>query len=264
MPVTRAQLLEALETSFFIYPETPGLLTRVPVHGVRGRVTPLSHPLLNLVGAASLDERTADQAIREVHQYFVQEQKAYGWLTGSHSRPADLPARLRSAGLTEAAALAGMALMDLSQAVPSNPDVSVCEVPAGEFRAHSALLAESYGLPGEVAAYLTEMLAQAGDVLRGRAYLAYVRGHDAPVAFGNLFHLPGSALVLLGGAATLAAYRGRGVYSSMVARRLADARADGAEAAIVQAVRDTSAPICASLGFEEIGALEMFAWSPEV
>ena len=43
-----------------------------------------------------------------------------------------------------------------------------------------------------------------------------------------------------------------------MARRLADARQDGIEAAVIQAVRTTSAPICRKLGFVEIAPLEMY------
>jgi len=47
-----------------------------------------------------------------------------------------------------------------------------------------------------------------------------------------------------------------------VKRRLDDARADGREAAVIQADRNTSAPICAKLGFRELCSLEVYVWSP--
>ncbi len=75
-------------------------------------------------------------------------------------------------------------------------------------------------------------------------------------------YIPDSKIVLLGGAATLLEARGRGVYSALVRRRLDDARADGREAAVIQADRDTSAPICAKLGFRELCSMEVFAWTP--
>ena len=45
-----------------------------------------------------------------------------------------------------------------------------------------------------------------------------------------------------------------------MAKRLADARAMGMEAAILQADRTTSAPICANLGFEEVCSIDLYAW----
>jgi len=55
-------------------------------------------------------------------------------------------------------------------------------------------------------------------------------------------------------------HRGRGIYTALVAKRLADARADGRTAAVIQAVRSTSAPIAAKLGFREMCGLEFYAW----
>jgi len=75
--------------------------------------------------------------------------------------------------------------------------------------------------------------------------------------------IPHQPIVVLFCAATLEAYRGQGVYTSLVARRLADAHSDGAQAAVIQAVRTTSAPICQKLGFVEMCGLEWYAWFPE-
>src|SRR5205814_500273 len=63
----------------------------------------------------------------------------------------------------------------------------------------------------------------------------------------------------LGRAATRPGPRGPGLYAALLARGLADARADGGTAAVIQADRATSAPICAKLGFRELCGLEMFA-----
>jgi len=40
-------------------------------------------------------------------------------------------------------------------------------------------------------------------------------------------------------------------------------RGEGIEAAVIQAVRSTSAPLCWSLGFEEVCSQKLYAWSPE-
>ncbi len=93
-------------------------------------------------------------------------------------------------------------------------------------------------------------------------YHAFVPDRNGPVAFGNLVFVPNTSIVLLGGAATLGDLRGRGIYTSLVARRLADARAAGADAAVIQAVRETSAPVCSRLGFKEMLPIDFFAWVP--
>ena len=78
-----------------------------------------------------------------------------------------------------------------------------------------------------------------------------------------MIYLPDQPIVVLYCAATLDAYRGRGVYTSLVARRLADAYRDGARAAVIQAVGSTSAPICQKLGFVEFCTMNWYIWEPE-
>lgn len=145
----------------------------------------------------------------------------------------------------------------------AHPGVCVRAVTAADFRAHGDLLANSYGLPADVAIFLGDLLARAHGTVKFRAYFAYPDDvSPEPIAFSTLLYLPDSPIALLGGAATLPEHRGHGVYSGMVARRLADPRADGAQAAVIQVVRSTSAPICARLGFTEISALDLFACMP--
>ena len=58
-------------------------------------------------------------------------------------------------------------------------------------------------------------------------------------------------------------HRGRGVYSSLLSRRLWDAHARGKKAAVLQAARATSAPICERHGFVDVCSLEFYLWFPE-
>jgi N-acetylglutamate synthase-like GNAT family acetyltransferase len=75
-----------------------------------------------------------------------------------------------------------------------------------------------------------------------------------------MFPFPTSTVAVMQGAATLNPYRGQGVYTALMATRLADARAMGMEAAILQADLTTSAPICANLGFKEVCSFDLYAW----
>ena len=56
--------------------------------------------------------------------------------------------------------------------------------------------------------------------------------------------------------------RGRGTYTALMAARLAEARAMGKDAAVLQGDRKTSAPICVKLGFREVCSVDFYAWSP--
>jgi GNAT superfamily N-acetyltransferase len=141
--------------------------------------------------------------------------------------------------------------------------VRVEETSMKDALAETEMMALAYGLPLEVMRVFNEFLAAAAERIKSRGYFGYVAGNDKPVAWSYLAYLPDSPTVLLGGAATLEEHRGQGIYTALVARRLADARADGRTSAIIQADRRTSAPICAKLGFREICALELFASAHE-
>jgi hypothetical protein len=260
MSPTDDELVAAIEETLLFYPPVPGLSEDLGIAGVRGRVTPLSHPLANLVGLARLGADDADATISRVKERFASERKAFGWVTGPSTTPADLAERLEAAGIHHEEALAGMALTDLATPMRSNETVRVREVTPDEASRESAMMARAYGMPEDVATLFVRLLA-AGGPIRSRGYLAYL-DDERPVAWSYLVYVPESEVVLLGGAATVAEARGHGIYTTLVKRRLDDARADGRTAAIIQAVRGTSAPICARLGFRELCSLDVFGWAP--
>jgi len=258
--VVERDLVEAIESTLFIYPSVPGLLQDLGIPGLRGRITKLSHPLANLCGDARFSQREADSMIEKVRNRYGD--LAFGWLTGPSTRPVDLPARLEAAGLQHADSVAGMALTDLAQPIDVNPKARVREVTWQDAIANSDVMARAYGLPTDVMRLFNEIVAMSADRVKARAYVTSL-DDDTIVAWAWLIYLPDSPTVLLGGAATLEEYRGHGLYTALVARRLADARADGRTAAIIQGDRRTSAPICAKLGFREICGLEIFASAHE-
>jgi GNAT superfamily N-acetyltransferase len=261
LSVTDEALIQAIESSLLVYPPVSGLTEDLGVRGVRGRVTDLSHPLANLVGLADIAPDAVDATLRLVRNRYSGGRKAYGWITGPLTRPRDLGARLVASGLVMEEDLAGMALTDLAVPIAVDPKIEIREATLHEAQGASAMMARAYGIPEEVARFFNVLLAMTDSKVPNRGYLAYVDGGTEPVAWSYLVYLPDSPTVLLGGAATLPEHRGRGIYSALVAKRLADARADGRTAAVIQAVRSTSAPICAKLGFREVCGLEFYAWA---
>jgi GNAT superfamily N-acetyltransferase len=256
MTPSERDLVDAIESTLFVYPPVAGLFQDLGVPGLRGRLSKISHPLTNLAGDARFSDREADAMIAKVRERYGK--MAFGWVTGPSTRPTDLPRRLEAAGLTHAESLAGMMLADLGRAIEVKGDPRVEEVTVADAQSRSEMMAQAYGSPVEVIRFFNEVLAATASRIKSRMYFGYVDG-GAPVAWSYLVYLPDSPLVLLGGAATLAEHRGHGLYSALVARRLADARADGRAAAVIQADRATSAPICAKLGFKELCSLEVFA-----
>ena len=252
-------LVEAIESTLFIFPSVSGLTHDLGIAGLRGRVTKVSHPIANFCGDARFSEREADTLIEKVRQRYGHLE--FGWVTGPSTKPLDLPRRLEAAGLKHEESLAGMSLTDLATPIAVNPAVRVKEVSMPDALAHADMMARAYGFPIDVMRLFNDMVAASADRIRTRVYFAYVDGDD-PVAWSYLTYVADSPTVLLGGAATLEDYRGHGAYTALVAQRLADARADGRTSAIVQADRKTSAPICAKLGFRELCGLEIFTSGP--
>jgi hypothetical protein len=264
MNVHRQALVAAAEETIHIWGAATPLFTQLAIPGVRGQIGPTSFPPLNAVGMARLDEQTVDAAIAAVIDRFESEDRAFAWAIGPSSTPADLADRLEAAGLQRFEELVGMALLDLDQEVPSSPTVRIEEVSTDRMRSAATMMATAFGLgmTAEDAVTMVEGTELVSDRYPSRWYLAFDDGGEAPVGFSFMIGTDVPQIVLFGGAATLPANRGRGIYRSFVARRLRDARAQGAQAAVIQAVRGTSAPICGRLGFEELCPLDVYAWVP--
>jgi GNAT superfamily N-acetyltransferase len=258
--VAEDALILAIESSLQVYPPVSGLSEDLGVKGVRGRVTDLSHPLANLVGMANLAPADVDATLKLVRNRYSGGRKAYGWVTGPLTRPVDLGERLAASGMVKADELAGMALTDLAVPVAVDPSIEVREGSLQEAQAASAMMGRAYDMPEEIARFFNVLLAMTHSKVKNAGYFAYADGGSEPVGWSYLVYLPDSPIVLLGGAATVPEQRGRGIYSALVAKRLADARADGRSAAVIQAVRSTSAPIAAKIGFREVCGLEFYAW----
>jgi len=251
-------LLNALETSAFLVPELPDRVARLWVPGIQGRITTDSDPFANLVGAATLDDENVEETIWQVRDIYASEGQEFGWLVGPLSSPADLADHLAEAGLTRTTELAGMVDTDLGREIATNPAVYIHEATHDDLELAVHTLADAMGISPDRTRAVTEALFLSPEPIERRVYLAFVEGVAEPVATAGMIYVPDLPIVLLLSAATRADFRGYGIYTSLMARRLADARRDGIEAAIIQAVRATSAPICRKLGFTEIASLAMF------
>ena len=258
MAASKEAILRALENSVFEFPEIPGRWELLEVPGVRARATPqTSHPIGNLVGVATLTQDNADAVIAQVRDFFAARDHTVGWWVTPSSTPGDLVLRLEAAGFAKVLEQAGQVLTNLGLAITVNPVVTVRQATHADRDDLIRLYATAYPLPEALAAVITDVLPLAAG---GRHYLAFLAGVEEPVAVASMFPFPKSTVAVMQGAATLNAYRGKGVYTALMAKRLADARDMGLEAAILQADRTTSAPICANLGFEEVCSIDLYAW----
>jgi hypothetical protein len=232
-----------------------GQVWPVKVSGVTAQVSSIQSRLINLVGLATFTESNVDEGIQQVLAAYRREEKIFNWFVGPTSQPANLGDHLTAAGLIYRTSIKGMVMRDIHHTIKSNPTVEVRESSIADWDKHVAIIAGAYGITVEVTNIFNRYYEALGN--KAKLYLAYVPDREEPVAFAaSVFEDDG--IVVLLGAGTLADYRGRGIYTSMVAKRLNDALARGATSAIIQCDPQTSAPICAKLGFEHICSLDMY------
>ena len=239
-------------------PELPGRWEVLRFSGVRAHATPqTSHPIGNLIGISTLTEENADAVIAQVQDFFAKRNHVVGWWLNPSSTPGDLVIRLEAAGFAKVVEQAGQVLTNMEREIKVNSAVTVRQATQDDRPDLIRLYATAYPVPDEMAVVITDLVPLATG---GRHYLAFLEGVEGPVSVASMFPFPKSTVAVMQGAATLSEYRGNGVYTALMAKRLADARAMGMEAAVLQADRTTSAPICANLGFEEVCSIDIYAW----
>lgn len=171
------------------------------------------------------------------------------WIVSPSTCPADLGERLAARGFQQPFVWDGLALTDLGIAIDANPDVAVEPLswknaqdyatrctPSTDPRHHAYLL--------ECAHRYLQLPERTVEVLVARL--------DGEVAGYAVLWVEPDGVAHLCDALTAPAFRRRGVYLSLVARRLALARAAGCVAAVTSARIDTSAPILAKRGFRPL------------
>jgi len=211
----------------------------------------------NSVDLAVMTDADADAAIDATIAEYDALGIRFRWNVGPDSRPLDLAARLERRGLqSRRALLLAAAIADLDLEAP--PGVTVETVEDHNLTAFAGVVAGGWDVAQEpLIAYehaVQRHHAAPRDTLH-RSFLATIDGEPAGAANGICF--PRSLYLM--GAVVLPQHRGRGVYRSLIAARLALARARGVRLATCQALADTSAPILTRMGFVTIAEEQSFA-----
>lgn len=200
---------------------------------------------------SGLDEDGADAAIRAQVARFAELGYPWEWKHYSYDGPADLPERLVAAGLTAepAETLLVAEIAGLARDVPPPPGVELRAV-ADErdveafSSVHDAVFGGDFSGPGRaLLAGITHRPATAAAVV--------AMAGPTPISTGRLEFHHGTDFASLWGGGTLPAWRGRGVFRSLVARRAALAADLGFRYLQVDAT-PASRPILRGLGFVEL------------
>lgn len=225
-----------------------------------------AHPGSNAVFQVRWTAEEADGRIEEIIAHHRERNIGFQWFVGPFDTPGDLADRLVRHGMMLAGEEIRMARVGLENLddITENPRVTV-EMLDG---ADEAALAETVRIVGECF-HLTpeqehdlqvdwaERMKNPERRKKEQRYLARLAGE--PVAMGALLVKNGS--VYLGGAATLPAYRGQHIYSTLLKRRLVSAREMGYHVATIDA-GPMSRPIVEKYGFKSYGTLYVFGWMP--
>lgn len=205
----------------------------------------------NGVEWSSLDESTADAVIAEQIEYFAARGRRIEWKYYAYDQPADLPDRLRAAGLVpgpeEALMIAAVADTPLDTSPPDGIEIrtvtseedlllvrQVHEEVFGDD--HSALVEGMRSRLRATPEALAPVLALAG---------------DEPVCAARVdFHV-GTEFASLWGGGTLPKWRHRGVYRAVVSHRARLAAERGYRYLRTDAL-PTSRPILERLGFRRV------------
>lgn len=179
------------------------------------------------------------------------------WKYYSYDEPPDLPARLRAAGLVpdpvESLMVAEIADLPTGEPLPAGVDLVPVVDETGVdalVRVHDEVFGGDHAALGRT---VLAGLAQRPTVVE--AVVAMAGG--TAVSAGRVEFHAGTDFASLWGGGTLAAWRGRGVFRSLVAYRAALARDRGFRYLQVDATPD-SRPILQRLGFVELATTTPF------
>lgn len=240
-----------------------GTLEPLNINGVKGRISTINSSFLNIVGLADLEEESCEDVIRSVIERYTKENKSFQWLVGPTTKPKNISKYLIENGFKKVQELStsGMLLDNMSISISVNEDFVIRKIEVNDYERNISLITESFGmgLTEDIARVIIALYMSQGE--NSNLYLAYTKGENKPVAFAVSVMDPDNDLVILLGAGTLPEYRGRGIYSSLVARRLNDSRKAGASAAIIHAMKTTSAPICRNLGFNTVCEMDSYIYN---
>jgi GNAT superfamily N-acetyltransferase len=214
------------------------------------------------VGYRSLEgqsDQQLDALIDRQIAHFAERGQAFEWKTRGHDWPSDLPERLRARGFEpepRETVLIGVAAQLATDLVL--PDgITLRSVWADEDMRRVAAMESSVW--GEDWSWLADELI--GLVAGGHTEVLAAEADEEVVSAGWIVYKPGTDFAGIWGGSTLKAWRGRGIYRTLVARRAQLAVGLGYRFLQVDA-SDDSRPILERLGFVAVTTTTPYVWTP--
>lgn len=224
------------------------------------RVVGLYRGFISAPAELTLDGDELDALIARQRDFFARRGQAVEWKTRAHDRPEDLPDRLRRAGFLPEpveTVLIGLARPQAEQRVPPPAEVSIRLTDAPEdMRRIAAMESEVWQEDWD---WMADELI--GRVQTGQFAVFVAEADGQVVSSAWLVFKPGTQFAGLWGGATLPAWRRRGIYRALVARRAELAAARGVRYLQVDA-SDDSRPVLERLGFVAVTTTTPYVWTP--
>jgi ribosomal protein S18 acetylase RimI-like enzyme len=267
-PATPSALLAAFEAQVRWLPEPddsrwthervgPLLRSTAPASSDRGGGVFASD--LGGLSAAVVDAVIADQVA-----HFAPQGRPWEWKTYAHDEPADLRDRLAAAGLAaeddEALVIGEVAevVRSCAGAEPAGAVVVRELLGDGDFEGIAALKAAVWGGLGQD--WVGELAAE--KAARPDAMSIWVAvAEEQVVSAGWVRFHEGTEFASLWGGSTLAEWRHRGIYRTLVRLRAEQARARGLRYLQVDA-SPNSRPILERLGMHVVSTTTPYVWTP--
>lgn len=214
---------------------------------------------------ARLDDREADEAIAAQIAHFGSLGHAFEWKLHDYDLPSDLRRRLLAAGLraeTEETVVARPLDGDDGETragAPAGVTVAEIEDDAG-FAGLEALMVAVYGDERHAAWLVGDLMRERRETPDSlRLWTAQAGGEMVSAGWLRLHQ--GTRFASLWGGATVAEWRGRGLYGHLVGLRLAVARRAGYRYVTVDCSAD-SLPILERRGFRRLAVVTPMIWQP--
>lgn len=222
-------------------------------------------PGMSVVHYSRLDADNADAVIRAQVDDFRRLNQPFSWKVFDGDQPPDLAERLVAHGFTpdfDPDDAGPVMVLDLAHAPPSllapiTADVRQVETTDGLEDVITVMEGVWGGKFGWMRERLGRHLAIPGYL---NLYVAYV--DEQPACAGWTYVYPHSQFAGLFGGSTLPAYRGRGLYTAVLAARVQAARRRGLDFLVVE-TSAMSQPIVARHGFQLLTHALDYVWRPQ-
>lgn len=233
-----------------MYPEARREITGDVVRFIR------QAPGMNFVSFTFATEANLANVIDSELEYFLPMAQPFTWKVYDHDRLPSLTSQLAArgfAGDNDPAAVMICDLKDAPSVKPANADIrritsreglkDVIYVLDNVYGGHNAWVYDRLGLHLQIPGYLSVYASYVDDQPVSIAWTYFPRGH-----FATLF-----------GGTTLAEYRNRGLYTSLLHVRLEEIRERGYPFAVVE-TGPMSKPIVAKHGFKHLTTVYDYEW----